>query len=184
MQSLNTTLLSKKIFNFKKSFEYMEELEGVEGPDGLSKKKLNIEVDLVIDLIEDQFYIDFTNPFKTDTGIISFFGPNIMGNKRIKAKISAEYYHWIAEIVEFAEKELTSLTIQYDILKDGKVIDIVFKFKDFFEESNFEKSFPKSSPEEIWDQFKRYLNPKRKKLLKQSHDRDYDDERFDLDDNK
>jgi hypothetical protein len=128
MSHLNDSILSKKIFNFKRSFNYLTgELENID-------TTLNVEVDLVIDLINDQFYIDFTNPFNTEKGIVNFFGPNIMGNVREKAKISAEYYKWIAEIVEFAEEELTSLTIEYDILKDVKVIDVAVEFADYLDD--------------------------------------------------
>lgn len=173
--------LSRQIYMFEKTFEYP-----YDGPSDVPapydfKEKLDLKVELIVDFIEDKFYLDLNQPLNIESGIILLYGANAFGNKGSKVEASAEFYRWLAEICDFAKVQLKPEKAVYDILNDKRVIDISFDFNKFMGRSKFSSGL---SDEGIWNEFSKsysYKSPesKRKKIAK-----GYDSESFDLDDNK
>jgi len=149
--------LSKQIYTFeKKFFSYKGEFDNI-------PEYLNLKIDLIIDLVKNEFYLDMTSPLNLESGIILLYGQNQFGNTYRKTKTSSEFYRWVADICDFADDKLNvNNIIDYDIMKDQKVIDLAFKFSHFMDIRLSSNNDSGPDEEAIWDDFKTYLNPKPK----------------------
>jgi hypothetical protein len=66
---------------------------------------LPVEIDLHILLEKQEFYMDMCNAFDVNKHLVIFRGGNLMGNVMENSRQLVQFFDWLAEIVDFANKK-------------------------------------------------------------------------------